>query len=300
MKRKIEKFLKSKLPPGEPLRDSKGKYKIGNDIDGCLSFVRQPSASQAKESGKKSRKRSSKVMVSSEDREQIDQFQDYPSAIRSSIKVKRARIMSTVSNDSDLQDLSVFLSNLKGRFINGVYISAIERRQLAESPWVGDLGSLGSLQALELSDDEAASLPPRYQAILRGQHYYPPSALRSSSMDYHNLRARKPSPSNWTMPSPLVSLSDKCGFYDKTPSKSVLSDPLLNSRTIQPSPLASRKHQTTSVQAFTRKFHLCHHFVFVARLLNNTSVCSQHQHRSLLFRRSGIHPIATLMLLWKA
>jgi hypothetical protein len=299
MKRKIEKFLKSKLPPGEPLRDSKGKYKIGNDIDGCLSFVRQPSASQGKESGKKSRKRPSKMMVSSEDRERSDQFPDYPSAMQSSIKVKRARVMSTLS-DSDLQDLSVFLSNLKGRFINGVYISASERRQLAESPWVGDLGSLGSLQALELNEDEAASLPPRYQAILRGHDYYPPSALRSSSMDPHNLRARKPCPSNWTMPSPLVSLSDKCGFFDKTPSKAMLSDPLLTSRTIQPSPLASRKHQITSMQSFTRKFHLPQHFVFVDVVLSHTWISSQHQRRSLLFRRSHILPIVTLMLPWKA
>jgi Myb-like DNA-binding domain len=265
MKRKIEKFLKSKLPPGEPLRDSKGKYKIGSDVEACLSFVRQPSASQTKESGKKSRKRPSKAMLSCDDREGIDHFPDYPSAIRSSIKVKRPRIMSTVSSDSDLQDLSLFLSNLKGRVINGVYVSASERRQLAESPWVGDLGSLGSLQALELNDAEIATLPPHYQAILRGQDYYPQSALRSSLMDSHNSRVRKPSTSNWTMPSPLVSLSDKSCFFDKTPSKSMLSDPLLSSRTIQPSPLASRKYQTTSLQSFTRKFHLRRLYYFSTR-----------------------------------
>jgi hypothetical protein len=43
-------------------------------------------------------------------------------------------------------------------------------------------------------------------------------------------------------------------FFDKTPSKAMSFDPWLSSRSIQPSPLASRKHYQSSLQSFTRKY----------------------------------------------
>ena len=256
MKRKIEKFLKSKLSPGEPLRDAKGKFRIGGDVEACLSFVRQPVA-QTKETAKKSRKRPANSVKTprSEYREHYDQYLEYSSATPSSNTFKRPRTTGERPSASDMRDLHEFLSGLKGGVVNGIYISALERRRLAESPWVGEMGSRVSLEALDLDREEFSSLPPFFQAqaTLQARESFPPSALRRSSRDPHYSRSRKSSQSNWTMPSPLRSLPDK-SFFDKTPSKSMDYDPLLSSRTIQPSPLASRKYHQSSLQTFTRKY----------------------------------------------
>jgi hypothetical protein len=255
MKRKIEKYLKSKLSPGEPLRDSKGKYKIGGDVEECLKFVRQP-VSQIKEVAKKSRKRPANGIMTptdNENREPNDQFLEYSSATPSFNPVKRPRRMDDRPNESDMRDLHEFLSHLRGGVVNGVYISALERRRLAESPWVGELGSRASLEALDLSSEEFARLPPFFQASMRARESFPPSALRRSSRDPHCTRPRNPSQASWTMPSPLRTMPEK-SFFDKTPSKAMSFDPWLSSRSIQPSPLASRKHYQSSLQSFTRKY----------------------------------------------
>lgn len=278
MKRKIEKFLKSKLSPGEPLRDAKGKYKIGGDVEACLMFVRQP-LSQAKETAKKSRKRSANIIEtpSSEYREPNDRCLDYSSATPSSKIFKLPRTTDERPSGSDMRDLHEFLSYLKGGVVNGVYISALERRRLAEHPWVGKLGSRASLEALCLSREEFNNLPPFFQATLLARESFPASALRRSSRDRNPSQSRKSDQSNWTMPSPLRSSPDKC-FFDKIPSKSTAHDPLLSSRTIQPSPLASRKHHQSSLQTFTRKylFHLERNIVHV---LTDLSIVAQHQLR---------------------
>ena len=277
MKRKIEKFLKAKLPPGESLRDPKGKYKIA-DVEECLQFVRLLPASQVKE-GKKTRKRSTTSTKEQSYKENTepndqDQFAHFSSTTPFSSGTKRARMMNTPSNESNLQDMHLFLSDLKGGVVNGVYVSALERRRLAESPWVGELGSTASLQALDLSFQEFAALPPFFKARLQG------SAPRASSMDPDYSRSRKnPTSSTWAMPSPLVAMSDKSSFFDKTPSKPMSAGPLLSSRTIQPSPLASRK-QKTSLQAFTRKYLVYRFVVLGFESVADESLFTflQHQH----------------------
>ena len=282
MKRKIEKFLTSKLSHGEPLRDAKGTYRIGGDVESCLRFVRQP-VSQTKEAAKKSRKRpvNSVKTPTSECREHHTQFLDYSSASPSSNTLKRPRTADERPSGLDVRDLHKFLSTLKGGVVNGIYHSALERRRLAESPWVGDMGSRASLEALDLSNEEFSALPPFFQAMLRARESFPLSALRRSSRDPHYSRSRKPSQPNWTMPSPLRSLPEK-SFFDKTPCKSMGYDPLLSSRTIQPSPLASRKYHQSSLQTFTRKYLCAAWNVFSFRFLTDPSIVAQHRPRLLL------------------
>lgn len=202
MKRKIEKYLKKTLGSDEIFND-KGKYKIGCDIQACLNFIRQPPASATNKENKRRKRPSNKSK----------KRPDHSTPSRGGLK--RARIMSSpVASEADLQDLHMFLSNLKGGPINGVYVSALERRRRAESPWVGELGSLDSLKALELTPSEISQLPPRFRRRME-----------------------------WAMPSPMCRMGG-----GKT------TDPLLMSRSIQPSPLASRKQKQQSLlPPLTRK-----------------------------------------------
>jgi Myb-like DNA-binding domain len=253
MKRKIEKYLKTKLPAGEALRDSKGKYKIANDIEGCLNFVRLAS-SQAKDARKKMRKASPSNHDSyyDSDRERICREGPKSTPLLSANALKRARNHYNIFTEEDIQDLRYFLSCLKGGVVNGIYVSAIERRRLAESPWVGQFGSRSSLRALDLTDDEFNALPAIFQDVLRERDYYPPSEIERSSMPYS--RSRQPQPFNWPYPSPQINGASQSDFFEKTPGKAVSSNSISHSRTIKPSPLASRKQQKVQSQSNTRKF----------------------------------------------
>jgi len=194
MKRKIEKYLKRTLGP-EQINDETGKYKIGPHIDDLLAFIRQPPASSTKDVKRRAAKRSAPTGAS----RSVTKRPSLLSPSRSSMSFKRARMLNSSPRigEADLQDLQVFLYHLKGGVVNGIYVSALERRRLADSPWCGELGSTESLRALDLTDDEILELPPFFQRKLAKRSMLPMAT----------------------------------------------TDPLLSSCTIQPSPLASRKHQ---------------------------------------------------------
>jgi hypothetical protein len=261
MKRKVEKFLRSTLGDKVSLTDPKGKFKLGNDkrmVEACLNFVRRAPASHTRGGNKKRSAVPSTTSAAKRKKAAATTTHATPAASSApsttalppttptpnSVGFKRSRMhhrSSTVSpGEADLQDLYLFISNLKGGVVNGVYVSALERRRLADSPWVGQLGSTESLCALDLTRSEQASLPAYFSARLQ-------EASGNSAASGFSL-TKSPHPGAWTMPSPLMpKFSDLNTMEDDS-----RHDPLLTSKTIQPSPLASRKQQKEQT-AFTRK-----------------------------------------------
>jgi hypothetical protein len=225
MKRKVEKFLKTKLGDEVPIVDEKGKFKITDEmVEDCVEFIQLPPPTFPSGTAVKVKKprRSRESNSKKQKRKYIfpPMQTETPAETPASQKsFKRSRISSPVASQIDIQGLHLFLSNLKGGTVNGVFMSAIERRRLAESPWTDDFGSTSSLRALDLTAQEISDLPPVFQHKL--------SLMRHQ----------------WAMPSPMVSRTDT----NKTPK------PLVASRTLQPSPLASRKAKK---HAFTRTYRM--------------------------------------------
>jgi len=211
MKRKVEKYLKSQFGDSAPLRDENSKYKIGDDIEGCLTFIRRPPASQSKD-GKRTRKRDSSTKKQKK---------------TASTSRKRARLQPSDSpvSDAHIKDLHKFILTLKGGRVNGVYLSSLERRRIGETISEGD--PIKSLRNLNLTNDEFNRLPSYFQMKLRRKPI-------EKSLGHYNL-------STPSFRSPLLPSAGR---------PSTFSNPLLFSKTIRPSPLASRKHRQ-NLQPFT-------------------------------------------------
>jgi len=232
MKRKVEKYLKSKLGDDVLLRDENSKYKIGDDIEECLMFLRRPPASQSKDS-KKNKKRDSTS-------KRIKKTNNYEGIIENSLGRKRALNQKKLSPlpKSDLQELHRFISTLKGGRVNGVYLSSLERRILAENIYKRD--PLELLRTLELSREEISRLPPYFQKRTR---------CIADEFDYREERNGRLS----TMRSPFSPFS-----AERQTAGRCYSKPLLLSKTIRPSPLASRKQRLTLLPQYKPSTPLGH------------------------------------------
>lgn len=235
MKRKVEKYLKSKLGDSAQLRDENSKYKIGDDIEGCLKFIRKPPASQSKD-GKRTRKRDSSTKK-----------QKKMSGITTRKRARHNPPDSPIP-EAQMKSLNRFISTLKGGRVNGVYLSSLERRRIGES--ISDGDPVKSLSKLNLTNDEFNRLPSYFQIKLRRKPF------DKGLGQYDNF-------STPSFRSPLLSSSDKNGSRPKTFSK-----PLLLSKSIRPSPLASRKNRRTNFLPFTRKFDVYHVFLTFILIAN--------------------------------
>jgi myb proto-oncogene protein len=202
MKRKIEKYIKSKNIRGTNLVvDTNNRFLIGDDIDGCLKAIRQrqnpkrptTSASKARSTFAGSQKR--KMDSSSGDN------------IFASVPSKKVALPPPMPTGLDLDVLKDFLSNLRGGYVNGIYLSALERRRLAdESNKITTKGSIEVLDALNLTPEERRRLPPFFQSqIFRLRPYVAPPAEVSSKAA---AVSSNESSVKW-MPSPMIATSNK-------------------------------------------------------------------------------------------
>lgn len=222
MKRKIEKFIYSKnIDNVHRIVDENRRYLIGDDIEGCLRAVRQPPASHTKDLSKsrrrslgndKSGKMKEKRMVPagvfrhSQTKRQLDSRA--PARIFSPFSgshppagfeiahqpSKKQKIDSPKATEKDLSELRLFLGQLKGGYINGVYLSALERRRVSESSKVSETGSTRALNTLNLTPQERTRLPPFFQSKVRGlDPYKGPSGMHAAAAAKAASSAGKPS-----------------------------------------------------------------------------------------------------------
>lgn len=200
MKRKVEKYIHSKnINNCHQVVDDKGRYMIGNDVEGVLNAVRQPPASQARGSGDgpagryrrgarasgagRSRRpygnydsNATPVNKGSDKRSYEDTnfgspFGSNMFSPRSgnddetprSKKLARKGGPHPVPSSRDVGELRKFLATIKGGYVHGMYRSALERRRLSESIQIGVHMTPDTLNALNLTSDERTCLPPFFQ-----------------------------------------------------------------------------------------------------------------------------------------
>ena len=163
MKRKVEKYIYSKNFGGEHrVVDDRGRYLIGKDVEGVVAAVRQLPASHAKNVAKARRNDSNKYVSGQADEINVNRKRKCPVqqfAVYRKNGAKRREVGSPVASEKNLADLNVFLGTLKGGYINGVYLTALERRRVIEAARVAERGSTEALNAINLTLEERARLP---------------------------------------------------------------------------------------------------------------------------------------------
>ena len=171
MKRKVEKHVYMKNIDGvHKVIDSKRRYLIGDDIEGCLKAVRAQSAPISKtKSGKVQKKSATKsagkkapVKTTSNkrplDTESSGGVASTQSKKRFAKKMKPAEPPLPLLAEN-IEKLKEVLSKLKGGYVNGMRVSGVERRRLAEAIFDKPSISYGELNVLNLTDEERMTLP---------------------------------------------------------------------------------------------------------------------------------------------
>ena len=183
MRRKVEKYIFSKNINGKhTIVDAKGRLLIGNDVEGALMAVRQPPASsknsRAGKNSKASKSKASKV-TNDEERKTKKPKYDY-------------RFEPT---PQELAELKMFLSDLKGGYVNGLYRTGLERRRLAECEKILDQCSISALDQLNLTPHERSRLPEFMKNKMNLlKHYCEPPKLapKPSSRPLAPIRQHRP------------------------------------------------------------------------------------------------------------
>ena len=119
-------------------------------------------------------------------------------------------------------DLKSFLSSLRGGYVDGIYMSALERRRRSESLGVCEQGTPETLDALNLTPDERNLLPKFYRMWIpylkpyvgkpsghhsSGDRNFPTRATSSRPQPSHMSPARYQRHGKKGMKSPLRSMS---------------------------------------------------------------------------------------------
>jgi hypothetical protein len=244
MRKKIEKYLQSKRAnKNTPIQDGTGRYLIAGDIEGCLRATQ----SSAFESRKKAPARSlPAVPMASFDTPSMPPysvkrpFDMMYSNLKITPAVKRACLPESPSaSRADLDALSDFLTNLKGGYVNGIYLSAVERRRLAEK--VAKSGSTAALNNLNLTQDERYMLPAAFRKKTSMLDPYQGRSPIAGSLSMHVQSTPSFGALNhgfqmkWAMPSPLCPVG-----IAPNPFVAKFSQPIMQHPHLRPSPLASR------------------------------------------------------------
>lgn len=216
MKKKIEKYLRSKNPhPNVPVRDSQGVFIVGDDLEGCLQATQQPSCppKQTKTDSSKNPGQLPHTFVGQPLAPYATPMHPYStkrsfdvmgSAMYSGIKYSTKRICSESpkANKTDLEALQKFFQTLRGGYVNGIYQSALERRRLAEK--TASDGCTDALNNLNLSPEERDRLPKFFRNKLlipyQGQHH---GMAHTNALPYGYMQWSRPSPMSNAMPGPM-------------------------------------------------------------------------------------------------
>ena len=191
MKRKVEKYIYSKNIDGcHRVIDNNKRYLIGDDVEGVLRAVRQPPASHTQKDTSRS-KRAPNLTLNQPTHPQIipiipinhkqpsnkrslDMAQSSshllfgaspsrPNIFDPESRHKR-RPKAPTPTEKDIKDLKEFLSSIKGGYVNGMYLSALERRRMAERSPISINMRPEVLSSLNLSSIERQQLPKFFQS----------------------------------------------------------------------------------------------------------------------------------------
>jgi hypothetical protein len=305
MKKKIEKYLRSKTPKKSvPIMDDQGRYLIGGDLDGCLRAAQEsafpPKPQKIRPKGPGSRNlppypgppmAPSMSMSMSLYATPMGPMSTYSGPKRpygfmsdpmynpgmmmySHTPHKRAYPESPKPTKTDLDSLSPFFMNLKGGYVNGIYHSSLERRRLAEKTAMS--GSTEALNSLNLTPEERDRLPYffRQNAFNLAPYRGRPQDHPSGSTPYGRSMAQM----QWGMPSPLIGMPPQYGMapspfgasYSTPSMPSMLSQP-----GFRPSPLSS-KNKESEKRTFIRTLDCC--MVLSIKLLRIFSLFYSLQH----------------------
>lgn len=154
MKRKVEKYIFSKnLFNNHSIADEKGRLLIGDDVEGALKAVRQPPASS-----KATRSRTSAKSGSKENSCGKSTVAKRDDDNKCSLKRPKYDICFSPS-PSELAELGDFLNQIKGGYVNGIYLTGLERRRISETENILQRCSIEALNQLNLTPGERARLP---------------------------------------------------------------------------------------------------------------------------------------------
>jgi hypothetical protein len=297
MKKKIEKFLRSKTPnKSVPIMDDQGRYLIGRDLDGCLraaqesAFPTKPQKARPKGPGSRNlppfpgppmRPSMSippyatpmgPMSAYSGSKRPYDFMSDpnfNPGMMMYSHPPHNHAYPDTAKRTkTNLDSLRQFFMNLKGGYVNGIYHSALERRRLAEKTAM--CGSTEELNSLNLTPEERDRLPHpfRRNAFILAPYRGRPQDNPSGSTLYGRSMAQM----QWGMPSPLVGMPPHYGMAP-SPFGAGYSNPsippMLSHPGLRPSPLSS-KNKEAEKRTFIRNPDCC--MVLSVKLLHRFSL----------------------------
>jgi hypothetical protein len=277
MKRKLEKYLLMKyMDDKSMIMDKNGRFAIRDDVEGCLKAVRGSSGIQ----GRLDPKRVRKNFVSAASRPVLEEtlmrssHQPYDPRKRKlegqrtlpspmvrthdtflppAHIAKRSRTESPIPSEKDMAELRIMLSKLRGGYVNGMYLSALERRRIAETANLSEIGTAAWLSSLNLTNEERLHLPRFFQSKLHFMAPYKGPASVVTTPTERPFYATTPqgyhSDPNmfWAFPSPMAPIqshgSRVAGGYRSVPPSVAMnrdSNLLIAESHIRPSPLASR------------------------------------------------------------
>jgi hypothetical protein len=162
MKRKVEKYVHSKNIGGNnKILDEKKRYLIADDVEGCLRAVRAAPLPVTKVKAVKSLKKNvSKPATKQESLPAAGSTPTGQTVITSYLtEMKETKSSPLLPSSSDLDQLKDFLSTVKGGYVNGMRVSGVERRRMAENILSRPSLSCADLDALNMTEVERTCLP---------------------------------------------------------------------------------------------------------------------------------------------
>lgn len=172
MRRKVEKYVYSKNIDGiHKIYGEDKRYLIANDIEGCLQALRadplqDSKIKYAKSQRGKSMKSESKGETSSSGSDQSPTSTEVGLANAGIAGANLVRPSPPKPTPSNLMELKTFFSSIKGGYVNGVRVSGVERRRLAESILNKSSLTYSDLNILNMTNEERKSLPECFRSWL--------------------------------------------------------------------------------------------------------------------------------------
>ena len=267
MKKKIEKYLQSKNGDSNaPIVDQSGRFLIGNDIEGCLRATQQPGPG-SRNVNKKERSyempyygtpapilsravngmvpmatpmsvhpNSGVIMMKRPyDSMMADGF---PALGYTPHSVKRAKTLTI-----DQAALDTFLDSLKGGYVDGLFLSALERRKNVEKVVKG--GNPEGIKSLGLSEEEEQRLR---NIVDQGKQWTPSHPYGHHHFGYMHPYM-PPHHGHWPHPSPHYPVSGVPLSYP--PSTSKAPKVQTGNSTLKHSPLMRAKDSAKQKGMFT-------------------------------------------------
>jgi len=260
MRRKVEKHVYSMNIDGvHKLLDENDRYLIGNDVDGAFLAVRHSNAQlgfdeqNILKSNHDNNILAIRKLAKGSAKPGLHPRPPMKTIPRTSYEKNKKRGLAIISparskrfltepipapSNRDIIDLKVFLSQIKGGYIEGIYKSALERRRLSESFQIAEQLSPEALNILNLTSEEKNCLPKFY-------HFWIPFLKLYDSPGGKSMKRKLPPSRN--------------AYYDGRPYQSVMSPYAMQDSTGWKSPIRPTSFSKSSFnQNKNQMFHSSH------------------------------------------